>query len=194
MPFELLTDTSERQDTLNPAQLGGAYTGPDIRTRSIWIPISIAEAEIGTPALGTVGSGTDKIRAWAFDGSASERIVFDEVLFPSDMLSTSTIVPVLHWAPSDTNTGNVVWQFNYAFLDSDDQVDESYTTGNTTSAAPAVADQKVVVTLTTTVGKKTNDVSIKIAVARLAATAGDTYDAHDAWLTGLELRYQAVSV
>ena len=191
--LDAVLNTASRRIDVGIAASGVTAAKIADRTRSIWVPISAAVLDIGTPALALVGSGTDKIRAWAFDGTASERITFDEVVLPQDILAASTVIALIHWAPSDGAAGNVKWQFNYAFLDSDDQVDESYTAILATTATPAVADQKTVTTVTATAAKASGDVSVKVAIARLAADAEDTYNGVDAWLTGLELRYTADS-
>lgn len=178
-------------DGTTAGQIGGS------RTRSVHIDINGFTSIFGAAALAQVGSAAgvlDKTFAWAFDGASSETIQYRGlIVLPADITSTSTITVRLHWAPSTAGAGNVYWRCEYAFIDADDQIDEGVAAAvNIQTATPAVADQRTTTDIATA-AKAAGDILMKLNLARIGDDVLDTYNALDAWLVGVELRYTADS-
>lgn len=167
------------------------------RTRNLHdtLPLGNFVAIGGTPALGQVGSDAsvlNKSSAWAFDGAADETIQY-QGLIPFEQDDTFAAITVrLHWAPSDGTAGNVYWRVTYAFIDTNDQIDEAVSTVNIQTATPAVADQRTTSDLVLA-AHASGDFLLKLNISRLGADALDTYNGLDAWLLAVQPLYGADS-
>ncbi len=55
------------------------------------------------------------LKALAFDGGSSEGELFFDVQMPHGWVEGTTIYPHIHWAPSTTGSGNVIWYLEYTW-------------------------------------------------------------------------------
>lgn len=162
---------------------------------SQWIPMGIGICVVGAAtyaARGTAAAASD-MPSWDFDAAADEDVSFGFIPWPVKTLAdgNGAVNYTLFWAPSDGTAGNVVWDIRADVLLAGDQVDSAMTGNAITSAAPAVADDLVVVTGFTERAILTDSVGLKIAVRRDADNASDTYAA-DAWLVGLRVHFDQI--
>lgn len=127
------------------------HTGAGGANHPRWADLNISTAMMkGTllTAPGTillVGGGTDAnpgLYGFGFDATAREHL-WTLVTLPNDYLPGSSIVPYLRWAPTDATTGDVLWRFEYAWLDVGDTLTASTimfaATAPFVTAAPGVA-------------------------------------------------------
>ena len=97
---------------------------------------------------------------------------------PDDWISGTDIIIEAYWTPSDTNTGNVAWMFDYASIGVGDTVNTAaFSTINTTQAAPGIDSQLTTSnTLFTIPNTSTaNDEMINFRLNRDGGNASDTF-------------------
>ena len=88
------------------------------------------------PDLVQVNSGT--IYLPGFDGVNTTEQLFSSIEIPHSYREGSDLVFHVHWAPTDGNAGNVLWQLTYC-ITRDTAVQAGETTIEIQQAAPAVA-------------------------------------------------------
>jgi hypothetical protein len=91
------------------------------------------------------------------------------------MVGQSDVNFHVHWFPSSTNTGNVVWELKYRWTNINDVVG-AYTTVTTTEAAPGVIKQQKIGASFTLDGTGKGISSIlQMQLQRLGTDAADTF-------------------
>lgn len=91
------------------------WTGENVVWDDLRIPIGamILEAQGSPPSIGVfVGS----ISVLLFDPDADEE-VFLTLQLPHSYKYGTKIIPHVHWAPTNNNTGNVIWGLEYQWRD-----------------------------------------------------------------------------
>jgi hypothetical protein len=78
----------------------------------IIIPSAGLGAAASAPDQEPLGDGT-LIRAYAFNGAATMEQLYGQFEIPHDYRTGSTLEVHVHWSPTTTNTGNVLWNFEY---------------------------------------------------------------------------------
>lgn len=142
----------------------------------------------GFAQLASDGAGSTGVYAYHFDKTTEEE-VFCAVQMPHSWEEGSDIEPHVHWLPTDTDTGAVVWGLEYAWLDFDG------TLGNTTiltvTDAADGTDGKHQLASFGTISGAGHTVSsmLMCRVFRKAADAADTYNA-DAAALEFDIHYQ----
>jgi hypothetical protein len=83
----------------------------------------------------------DGIYAYRFeaDNDAEESLHFSAQI-PHGYAEGTALRPHLHWAPSSTDTGDVVWEFEYVYASVDETFQSSAINSTKTQAAGGVAD------------------------------------------------------
>lgn len=120
------------------------------------------------------GAGSNGVYAWRFSATNIQELFFT-IHFNSQYTSGTDIDIDLHWAPTTTNTGNVIWGIEYAW------VNTGGAPGNTTVIETAVAAPGSLnhteshITVISGVGKRPQSVLIG-RFFRNAASASDTYN------------------
>lgn len=134
------------------------------------------------------GAGSVGVFTYQFDKNTDEELFF-AVQLPHAWLVASDIEPHVHWAPTDTDTGAVVWGLEYTWAN----IDGTY--GNTTiititDAADGTAYKHQLADFATVSGTgKEMSSMLMCRVFRDANNAADTYDA-DAALLEFDIHYQ----
>lgn len=95
---------------------------------------------------------------------------------PDDWQSGTDILVTVYWSPSNTNTGNVQWEVNYASVpDGDTLTGGDFTSLNPTEAANGTTDQIQSEVFTIPSGALTADEIVFLTVNRDGAAGSDTY-------------------
>jgi hypothetical protein len=134
------------------------------------------------------GSGSTGLYTYAFDKSAEEEAFF-AVQFPHNRKSGSNVIPHVHWMPTGTDTGNVVWGLEYSWASI------GATFGNSaiitvTQAGGGVADAHQIAYFDAITGTgKTSSSMMLCRVFRDATSETDTYD-EDAALIEIDFHYE----
>lgn len=146
-------------------------------------PGSVADADVDSSSifLGTL----------LFDAGATE-ICAGQAQFPHAKKLDSIIYPHVHWAPTSTDAGNVLWRLEYIIADRDGVFPESYTVINTLAEASLIANMHLSTPLGTGIDTTGYGISTMMVwkLSRIGGDASDTYGA-DARLLEFDIHYQA---
>lgn len=131
--------------------------------------------------------------ALLFD-KASTEVIAGIAQMPHSWIEGSVIIPHIHWAPMDTDAGNVYWRFEYNIANVKDSFAAAYTALNIQEASDLVVLGHQVVGFGSIdmTGMKLSSV-IKWKLSRIGGDALDTYD-DDAKLYEVDFHYQIGSV
>ena len=100
------------------------------------VPLSSAKAAgAGVPTWATA---IGPIYLWQFTPNADEYLYF-QAQMPIDIDVTKPVVPYMHWYPSTTHVGGVVWTLDYALACIGDAFPVVETTDTITVTSPGVA-------------------------------------------------------
>ena len=152
----------------------------------------------GTPPDTIVFGPSGNIRCFAFDGAATLEAVEGMVQFPHSWKAGTSVYPHVHWAPTTTNLGNVVWQLDYYWLNFGDVAGGAPTT-IAASATPAQGSPmgtawKHMINSFGAVSATNKNISSILAfrLFRDPANGSDTY-ADDAALIAFDIHYEVDS-
>lgn len=103
------------------------------------------DVNVGSVSLGAAASAPDPVQIASsgiyvkgFDGNVTAEQLFGEMELPHDYLEESDFVPHVHWMPSSTAVGTVMWQMTYLCA-GDGDTDSAGTTITVLADAPGVA-------------------------------------------------------
>jgi hypothetical protein len=124
-----------------------------------------------------------------FSASATN-VIAGIAQMPHSWKTGTSIEAHIHWSPTNTNTGNVYWRFEYE-IQPINGVFTGFTTANTLDAAIGVADTHQIHGLASIDASAITTVSaiIKWKLSRIGGDATDTYNAV-AKLLELDFHYQ----
>jgi hypothetical protein len=126
---------------------------------------------------------------WLFDAAGIETL-WIIMQMPHAYKEGSNIRPHLHWHPTNTNTGNVLWRMEYKWTNVNDVDASTFTTLNSLDAADGTALKHQVAIFGEINGAgKTLSSMIIIKLSRIADDATDTYNA-DALLREFDIHFQ----
>lgn len=163
----------------------------------IRVPVTATKAggskDPGFEKLKDNGSGSQGVFTYMFSPTAEEELYFS-VQVPHNYKYGTNFHPHVHWAPTTTNTGDVVWGLEYTLAEI------SGTLGNTTiiygtDAGDGTAYKHQLVDLTEIDGSAIDSVSMMMIcrVFRNAAATEDTYTG-DAALLEIDFHYEIDSL
>lgn len=161
------------------------------RTRTIWLPSTAFRTATGSPSEDT---RYNSIHCWLLDAASTEGVTTSIVL-PADIVQSS-VVATIYWTPTDSGSGNVIWNLETKLLSAGGILDVDTVPaggGGSTSAAPAATDQIVAHQHDTDIFLAAAEASAKfsqICVERLGGSGSDTYGA-DVRFLGVLLSYTA---
>jgi len=122
------------------------------------------------------GSGSTGVYGWHFDATTEEELFF-EIQLPHGYSAGTDIKPHIHWAPSTTGAGDVVWGLEYTTSNVGSVIGNT-TLVTVTDTASGTALQQEAVGFGTVSGTGLQESSILLCrVYRDASNAADTYAA-----------------
>lgn len=159
----------------------------DVVTREMVIqPLPITNAAPGVVTVGPSGS----MRSFGFDGNTQVEELFYHIDLQHDYIAGTSLIPHVHWLPSTNATGNVVWKWDYQWVESGGTFGAP-----TTASCPAVAaggtawvDKRSEVTISG--AGHTYNSRLLLRLYRDPNDSGDTYGA-DAVLSSIGVHYSA---
>jgi len=120
------------------------------------------------------GAGSTGIYAWSFDPTAEEELFFT-VQAPFSYKEGTNVHPHVHWMPTTTNVGNVVWAMELAPIRENGLMGNSTIITNTV-ASGGVADKMLISDFDELDGSNFDfNTTIICRIFRDATNAADTY-------------------
>ncbi|MFA6492625.1 MAG: hypothetical protein WCV58_00545 [Patescibacteria group bacterium] len=153
-------------------------------------PGLLVRTNASAPDLVTFGPVVTNLIIYGFDGTATLEQVYFNVQLPHSYKLGTDLYPHIHWSPTDTSAGNVVWKLEYSWADVNGTFAAPTTIATTPQATGGTAWAHNVVSFPTISGTGV-DIS-RILVCRLyrdPADAGDTYT-HDAALLNFDFHFE----
>lgn len=143
---------------------------------------------VNPPGLISDPGWDDTNVGWLFDANSTEQLQVI-VQLPHSWAEGSDIEPHVHWQPTTTNTGNVLWRMEYKWVNIDDVDPGTFTTVNQTQAGSGAVNTHQLMSFGTISGAgKTASSIISIKLSRVGGDASDTYTA-DARLKEFDFHY-----
>jgi len=146
-------------------------------------------------ALNPPGAASDPDRdtddgTFLFDKGSIETLM-GVAQTPHSWKLESTLYPHVHWCPTDTDTGSVVWRFEYDIAKKNGTFSGSYTVTSTVRAAGGVAEKHLLTGFSGISMSGYDDIStiIKFRISRVGSDGSDDYDA-DARLLEFDIHYE----
>lgn len=175
------------------AQSHGASDHTD-RAREWFVPATEFMLDWNTPDLAVRGSNGAQLRipGWAFDPTTGEGIA-GTTRVPRDW-DGGGITGYFVWAPTNTNTGTVVWQCTVTVLAAGEQIDGVSDGSYIAVGTPDGTAENLHITSGGSFdpGSAGANVVLRLNIFRLPADGSDTYTG-DAWLFGMIFEYTADS-
>jgi len=142
-------------------------------------------------------SGSTGPQIWYFRNNANLESMSFIVQLPHTWKEGSTIFPHLHWSPRASESGNVVWNFDYTWANynpSSPVIFPATTTSTVTSTGPFTANTHLITPLTNSNSGlvSTGKLISSILICRLwrnSSNTSDTY-ADDAGLLFIDFHYE----
>jgi hypothetical protein len=133
------------------------------------------------------------LRTRCFDGGVTAESMEAIVQWPHSMVQNSTVEPHIHWGPSDTNSGSVVWQLEYSCQN----INGAYTVSSTSTvvdAADGVAHKHQIADMPSIDTSAYGGLSAicLMRIFRNPTHASDDYE-HDAELYEFDIHYEVDS-
>ena len=126
---------------------------------------------------------------WLFDAGSTE-ILWILFQLPHAWKEGSTIYPHVHWSPTNTNTGNVLWKIDYKWTNVDEVDAGSATPVEALSAGSGTALTHQMTSFTAQTGTgMTISSMLTIKLSRVGGDGTDTYNA-DALLREFDIHYE----
>ena len=173
--------------------------------KSVWIPADLMAA--GASA-GSVEATRNNAQVWLLDGAATESLRF-RVAVPNGYADGTDVRVAIYAAPTTSAAGNVVWRVDFISIDTGTALNAGLTTGtaaaglaqtgtaeqltifgHTSSTNASATSANLIVTGTTV----SDGEYLVVEIVRLGADAGDTYDAADMAVYGVNLEFQVDSI
>lgn len=130
---------------------------------------------------------------WLFDPAATEQLQIVAQM-PHGWKLESDIYPHVHWRPTTTNTGNVLWRLLYKWTNDGDVDAGTFTQIDVLQAGAGVAltNQRIGWAAVSGTGKGLSSILI-MTLQRVGGDGSDTYTG-DALLTEFDIHYQINSI
>lgn len=151
-------------------------------------------------AMKNNGSGSVGVQTFTFqdqNSASNEQQVYFSIQMPHNWKEGSTIYPHIHWSPQTSGTGNVVWGFEYSWVNYDPTSPLAFPNTSiltaTTDAITAASVDKHLITGFGSITPNANQGKISsILMCRLyrhSSNAADTYTGNAALLS-FDLHYE----
>ena len=96
-------------------------------------------AGASAPDLVAIGGGTSTMQGYAFDGNATSEQLFGQIEILHDYSEGTDIYPHVHWCPTTTGAGDVLWLIDYSLISPTGVFPASVQTCSMLSTASGVA-------------------------------------------------------
>jgi len=157
------------------------FPGNTLRADNLKLLVPVWE-DLRFPAVGInpPGAASDPTRdttdgRLVFSASAVN-IIAIQAQMPHGWYAGSTIYPHVHWSPTDTNTGNVLWRLSYKIADINGVFPGSFTSVDKLQAGAGVVDtHQVAVFSGITMTGYIASAMLLILVSRIGNDGTDTY-------------------
>lgn len=159
---------------------------------TVWDDINISlvppQGKASTPAI-IPFNGDARLDCYAFSGTnPTPDEIHSSLEVLHGYLEGSDIHFHLHWYPTDTNTGNVVWQLRYAWFNPGTVPPAATTVAQTVAVSGVAWQEQTTAFVISGSGKKMGSRFV-FSLFRDATDPGDTY-AHNAAVTDMGIHYQ----
>jgi hypothetical protein len=159
------------------------------RLRTFWEDLRFPAVGINPP-----GAASDPTRDTA-DGrlvfsASAVNIIALQAQMPHNWKEGSIIVPHIHWSPTSTHTGNVLWRMEYKIASINGVYPGSWTTLNVLDAGDGVADTHQLASFgNVSMTGVTISAILLILISRIGNDGSDTYTG-TAKLDEFDIHYQ----
>jgi len=166
---------------------GISFSGALVRKNLV--TVSCTELADGGTAPGSGITGATFYRE--FDPSINQSL-FGHFIFPNDYEVAGSLRVKLHWAPDNTDTGDVAWAIGRDFTNEGDLITGVSSTVFT-STAPGTANAMTIATATLSAASANPGTNFAFFISRAASNASDTFTGN-ARLLSLSLEYDSDKV
>lgn len=172
---------------------GNMLTDPDDlpnRWEDIYVPMTqVTKGPDNNPGFDVF---LGALRAYAFDKTADEELFFS-VSMPHDWKEGSDIVAHVHWAPKDTDTGDVVWALEYSWANRNATFPAPTTITAAVDAGDGTAHKHQTVVELGTISGTGKTISSILLCRVYRDVSADDYD-NDAFLIEVGFHYQVDAI
>ena len=112
---------------------------PYILKRTYWEDLRFSAAGINPPGAASDPTRDTADGRWVFSASQTNVLAI-QAQMPHEWKEGSIIVPHVHWSPTSTHTGNVLWRLQYKVANINSAYPAGYTTVDKLQAGAGVAD------------------------------------------------------
>jgi len=162
---------------------GNATVWDDLR-----VPGLRAKTNASAPDLGAFGP-SGNLLTYRFDGAATTEQVYFTLQMPHSWKQGSTLYPHIHWAPTDTNSGNVKWQLEYSWANIEGTFGAPTTISVTDGADGTAWKHQIAAFSALSAAGKTISSMMVCRLFRNPTDGSDTY-AYDAAFLEFDIHYQ----
>lgn len=122
--------------------------------------------------------------------AAATNIIAIQAQMPHAWREGSAIRPHIHWSPTNTNTGNVLWRLQYKVASANEAFPGEWSTADVLAAGSGTTDMHQLAAFAEIpmTGKKVSSM-ILLLLSRIGGDVTDTYNA-DAKLNEFDIHYQ----
>ena len=154
----------------------------------VYDDLRFAAAAINPPGLASDPSRDSDDGCFLFSATLINLITI-QAQMPHEWAEGTPIVLHLHWSPTNTNTGNVLWRVEYKIANVGEVFPGSRTTADVLSAGSGTADMHQIAAWAEVpmTGKKISCM-IRIKISRIGNEVTDTYNAN-AKLNEFDIHY-----
>lgn len=151
-------------------------------------PLSMIQSTVapGLSLFKNNGSGSEGVQTYAFDSAKNEGLLFTAQL-PKSYAEGTEVYPIVHWTPSVSGVGHVVWALEYTRQNPWEQ----FTNTTTVTASSSAYDNLHIMTQFPAIADVNRKVG-SVIVGRLYRNGSATHDdyGNDAFLISLTFAYK----
>ena len=182
--YEALND---EQNTILPIKCSG--NPPILYTDTPWEDLRAPATAINPPGQVSDPDWDNTNGGWLFDAAGTE-ILWIIMQLPHSYKEGSNIKPHLHWCPTNTNTGNVLWRMEYKWTNVGETEAGTFSTLNVLDAGDGTALKHQIAPFDAITGTgKTLSSMLVLKLSRIGGDGTDTYNA-DALLREFDIHYE----
>jgi hypothetical protein len=143
-----------------------------------WEDLRFSAAGINPPGAASDPGLDTEDGCWLFSASATN-IIAIQAQMPHEWHEGTELRFHLHWSPTNTNTGNVLWRVEYKVANINEAFPASWTLMDKLDAGSGTADMhQLAAFAAVSMTGKTLSSMIKIKISRIGGDVTDTYNAN----------------